>query len=210
MKTKIILLGPPGAGKGTLAGKIKDIIDIAHISTGDILRENVKNETEIGLQAKEYMDAGALVPDEIVIEMVKERLAQPDCEQGFMFDGFPRTEPQAEALEQITNIELILELQVPFEILAQRILGRISCSKCGAVYNIYDNPPQEEGVCDKCGTEMVQRSDDTEETLKKRLDAFTENAQPILEFYEGKADHKVVDGTHTLELTEDDVRELLE
>lgn len=210
MKTKIILLGAPGSGKGTLAGKIKDLIPIAHISTGDILRENVKNNTEVGMQAKEYMDAGQLVPDDIVIQMVKDRLEQPDCADGFMFDGYPRTAAQAEALEQITSIELILELQVPFEVLAHRILGRISCSKCGAVYNIYDNPPQEEGICDKCSTPLEQRSDDTEETLQKRLDAFTENAQPILEFYAGKAEHKVVDGTHTLELTPDDVRDLLE
>ncbi|OLS13449.1 MAG: adenylate kinase [Promethearchaeota archaeon CR_4] len=209
MKTKLLLFGAPGAGKGTLAGKILDVVKLAHISTGDLLRENVKKQTPIGLTAKGFMDKGQLVPDEVVIKMIQERLKQPDCKQGFMFDGFPRTVAQAQALDKITKIELILEIQVPFDIIVQRVLGRISCSKCGAVYNTYSNPPKVENVCDKCGSKMEHRADDTEATLKTRFDTYNKNAQPILEYYKGKVAHRIVDGLHTLEMTKDDIKKLM-
>ncbi len=209
MKTKILLFGAPGAGKGTLAGKILDVVKLAHISTGDLLRENVKKQTPIGLTAKGFMDKGQLVPDDVVITMIQERLKQPDCKKGFMFDGFPRTVAQAQALDKITKIELILEIQLPFEVIVQRVLGRISCSKCGAVFNIYSKPPKAEKICDKCGSKMEQRADDTEATLKTRFDTYNKNALPILEYYTGKVTHRIIDGMRTLEMSKDEIKKFL-
>ncbi|MCK4779812.1 MAG: nucleoside monophosphate kinase, partial [Candidatus Lokiarchaeota archaeon] len=179
---KLILFGPPGAGKGTFSGQIKRILpDITHISTGDIFRENLKNETPLGLKAKSYMDKGELVPDEVVIDMVRDRLNKEDAKKnGFILDGFPRTLPQAEALSNITEIDLLLLLQVSRDIIFKRILGRYGCKNCGEIYNKYTLPPKVEGKCDKCGAEIKfeQRSDDNEETLKNRLDTYEKNAKP--------------------------------
>ena len=211
---KLILFGPPGAGKGTFSGQIKKVLpNIAHISTGDIFRENLKNETPIGLKAKEYMDKGELVPDEVVIEMVKDRLNKDDAKQnGFILDGFPRTLPQAESLSDVTSIDLFLLLEVSRDIITKRILGRYSCKSCGQIYNKYTLPPQKEGVCDKCGAEIKfeQRSDDNEETLKNRLDAYEKNAKPIIKFYKKKKLLKKVNAENTLALSMDEIKQILE
>ena len=210
----IILFGPPGAGKGTFSGQIKKVIpNIAHISTGDIFRENLKNETPIGLKAKQYMDKGELVPDHVVIEMVRDRLNKDDAKnEGFILDGFPRTLPQAETLSEITSIDLFLLLEVSRDIITKRILGRYSCKSCGVIYNKYTLPPKKEGVCDKCGAEIKfeQRSDDNEETLKNRLDAYEKNAKPIIKYYKKKKLLKRVNAENTLALTEDQIKEILE
>ena len=210
----IILFGPPGAGKGTFSGQIKKVLpNIAHISTGDIFRENLKNETPIGLKAKQYMDKGELVPDDVVIEMVSDRLNKEDVKNnGFILDGFPRTLPQAKALSEITEIDLLLLLDVSRDIITKRILGRYSCKNCGKIYNKYTLPPQKEGVCDKCGAEIKfeQRSDDNEETLKNRLDAYEKNAKPVIKYYKKKKLLKKVNAENTLSLTEDQIKDILE
>jgi adenylate kinase len=210
----IILFGPPGAGKGTFSGQIKKVIpNIAHISTGDIFRENLKNETPIGLKAKQYMDKGELVPDDVVIEMVRDRLNKDDAKnEGFILDGFPRTLHQAETLSEITDIDLFLLLEVSRDIITKRILGRYSCKSCGVIYNKYTLPPKKEGVCDKCGAEIKfeQRSDDNEETLNNRLDAYEKNAKPIIKYYKKKKLLKRVNAENTLALTEDQIKEILE
>lgn len=210
----IILFGPPGAGKGTFSGQIKKVLpNIAHISTGDIFRENLKNKTPIGLKAKQYMDKGELVPDDVVIEMVRDRLNKEDAKNnGFILDGFPRTLPQAKALSEITEIDLLLLLEVSRAIITKRILGRYSCKNCGKIYNKYTLPPQKEGVCDTCGAEIKfeQRSDDNEETLKNRLDAYEKNAKPLIKYYKKKKLLRKVNAENTLSLTQDQIKEILE
>jgi len=211
---KLILFGPPGAGKGTFSGQIKKILpEITHISTGDIFRENLKNETTLGLKAKSYMDKGELVPDDVTIAMVRDRLNREDAKKnGFILDGFPRTLPQAEALSDITEIDLLLLLQVSRDIIFKRILGRYSCKSCGEIYNKYTLPPKVEGKCDKCGADIKfeQRSDDNEETLKNRLDAYEKNAKPLIKYYKKRGKLKKVDATDTLKYTNDDIKNILE
>ncbi|MBN2156561.1 MAG: adenylate kinase [Candidatus Lokiarchaeota archaeon] len=209
---QIVLFGAPAAGKGTLAGKIKKILpQIPHISTGDILRENKKNETPLGLKAKEYMDSGKLVPDELVIDMVEDRLKRDDVKNyGYLLDGFPRTLSQAEKLEEIAPAEVVLVLDVPRQELLNRVLGRISCPECNAIYNKFSIPPKKEGICDICGAKLVHRSDDTEETMNKRIDTYEENAGPVIRFYEEKGLVKHVDGTRTMHLTEKEIKSFLE
>jgi len=213
-KVRVVLFGPPGSGKGTFSSQIKKVLpNIPHISTGDIFRENLKNETSLGLKAKEYMDKGALVPDEITIDMVEDRLSKEDIrEYGFILDGFPRTINQTEALSQITEIDLFLLLDVSRDIITKRILGRYSCKSCGEIYNKYTLPPRIEGICDKCGAEVKfeQRSDDNEETLKNRLDAYEKNAKPIIKYYKKKKFLRKVNAENTLKLTENDIKEILE
>ncbi len=186
---RLILFGPPGSGKGTFSGQLKKILpNIAHISTGDIFRENLKNNTSLGLKAKEYMDKGELVPDDVVIDMVRDRLNQEDAKKnGFILDGFPRTLAQAEALSKITEIDILLLLELDRSIITKRILGRFSCPECSEIFNKYTLQPkvqkeENKWVCDKCGAEIEfkQRSDDTEETLKNRLDAYEKNATQAL------------------------------
>ncbi|MGQ4873265.1 MAG: adenylate kinase [Promethearchaeia archaeon] len=210
---RIILFGAPGSGKGTFAGRIKHIFpNIVHISTGDIFRENVKNGTELGKKAKEYMDKGELVPDEIVINMVKERLNREDVKKnGFILDGFPRTITQAEALSKITDIDRVILMEVDEDVLMKRILGRYSCKNCGYTYNKYFLHPKKEGICDNCGAELKieQRIDDTEETIKNRLRAYEENAKPIIEYYEKQGLVKRVDSTKTLEFTREEIAEII-
>lgn len=188
---RLIILGAPGAGKGTQAEYLSNRFGIPHISTGDILRENVKNQTELGKKAKEYMDKGLLVPDEIVIEIVKDRLMQDDCKNGFLLDGFPRTVVQAEALEKVLaelgqKIDKVLNIEVPDEKILERMSGRRICKNCGASFHVIYRPPKEEGRCDVCGGELYQREDDKEETVKRRLEVYHAQTQPLIEYYKNK------------------------
>ena len=191
---KLILLGAPGAGKGTQAEYIMNALSIPSISTGNLLREAVKNQTPLGLRAKEAMDAGALVPDEVVIGMVEERLAKPDCANGCIFDGFPRTIPQAEALDRVTQIDCALLIHVPDEVIEKRMTGRRVCLTCGATFHIAANPPKQEGVCDKCGKELVVRKDDAPEVVKGRLETYHAQTEPLIAYYKAQGKLKTVDG----------------
>jgi adenylate kinase len=212
--SKFILFGPPGSGKGTFSSQIKKVLpNIIHISTGDIFRENLKNETPLGKKAKSYMDKGELVPDEVVIDMVRDRLNKEDVkENGYILDGFPRTLPQAKALSEISAPDLLLLLEVDRDIITKRILGRYSCKECGALYNKYTLPPKKEGICDKCGAEIKfeQRSDDNEETLKNRLDTYEKNAKPLVKYYKKKKLLKKVNAENTLAFSEEDIKDILE
>lgn len=183
---KLVLLGAPGAGKGTLAAVLIEKMGIPSISTGNILREAIKNGTELGKSAKKFMDAGDLVPDDVVIGMIQERLAQPDCAKGYILDGFPRNIPQAEALEKVVSIDCALSLELSDDMIVDRMAGRRVCLKCGATYNV-NNPvmaPKKEGICDKCGDPIVIRKDDAPETVLARLKTFHEQTEPVKGFYE--------------------------
>lgn len=185
----LILMGLPGAGKGTQAEKIVEKYSIPHISTGDMFRSAIKEGTELGSLAKSYMDQGKLVPDEVTIGIVKERLSKPDCKNGFLLDGFPRTVPQAEALETLLNelntkLDYVIHVNVPEQILVKRLTGRRVCPECGATYHVEFNPPQKEGICDRDGVSLIQRDDDTENTVINRLSVFMEQTKPLLSFYE--------------------------
>lgn len=197
---KIIMLGAPGAGKGTQAKMIADKYGIPHVSTGDIFRANIKNGTELGKEAKKYMDQGLLVPDELTVKILLDRVAQPDCENGYVLDGFPRTIPQAEvldkALEELSDkIDYAINVDVPDENIINRMSGRRACLSCGATYHVVHIPPKKEGVCDKCGQALVLRDDDKPETVKNRLQVYHEQTQPLIDFYTGKGILKTVDGT---------------
>ncbi len=197
---KIVMLGAPGAGKGTQAVNIAKEFGIPHISTGDIFRANIKNETELGMKAKSYMDKGALVPDDITIGMLLDRIVDNDCKNGFVLDGFPRTIPQAESLKaalslQDTKIDHAVDIEVPDEAITKRMGGRRSCPKCGGTYHIVFNAPKKEGICDNCGTELVQRADDKPETVLERLKTYHEQTQPLIDFYKNEGVLTEVDGT---------------
>ena len=199
---KIVLLGPPGAGKGTQAKSISNRYSIPHISTGDIFRKNISENTPLGIEAKSYMDDGKLVPDEVTINMVKERLKEDDCKSGYLLDGFPRTVSQAEALEAFLNernesLDTALLIDVPSDFILERMTGRRVCPSCGASYHIKFNPAVD-GKCQLCGSEVVQRKDDTEETVKERLDVYTKQTQPLINFYREKKLLSVVDGTKAI------------
>ena len=196
---RIILMGPPGAGKGTQAALLVDHYKIPHISTGDMFREAIKQGTPLGLKAKEYMDAGALVPDEVTIGIVADRLAQPDCANGFLLDGFPRTAAQADALAKILsdlNISLdgVVNIEVPEEVLLERLTGRRVCKQCAATFHTVFNPPKVEGICDKCGGELFQRSDDTIETAQNRLRVYNEQTEPLIAYYSRQGLLKRIEG----------------
>jgi len=180
---KKIFLGAPGAGKGTAASRIAPIKNIPHISTGDLFRNNLKNNTEVGQKAKEFMNKGELVPDEIVIEMMKKRITEPDCENGFILDGFPRTLNQAEMLKEILPIDAVINIDVPDEIVIQRLCSRITCKDCGKIFNLTSLPPKQEGICDSCEGELYQRDDDKEEVIQNRLSIYKEQTQPLIDFY---------------------------
>ena len=188
---KIIMLGAPGAGKGTQAKMIAEKCGIPHISTGDIFRANIKNGTELGAKAKEYMDKGLLVPDELVCDLVVDRIQQADCEKGYILDGFPRTIPQAEALENALNaieqkLDYAIDIDVPDENIINRMSGRRACVGCGATYHVVFNPTKVEGKCDVCGESLILRDDDKPETVKKRLDVYHTQTQPLIDFYSAR------------------------
>lgn len=199
---KLILLGAPGAGKGTLAAYLIDKMGVPSVSTGNILREAIKNKTALGLSAKQYMDAGQLVPDEVVIGMLRERIAQDDCKGGFILDGFPRTIPQAEALDTIAEIDCALSLEVPDEVIEARMTGRRVCLKCGATYHIVANPPKAEGVCDKCGDGLHTRSDDKPDVVADRLATYHAQTEPLKGYYGAQGKLKSIDGTQGIEKTQ--------
>lgn len=200
---KIVLLGPPGAGKGTQAKSISTKYSIPHISTGDIFRKNISENTPLGIEAKSYMDAGKLVPDEVTINMVKDRLVQDDCKNGYLLDGFPRTVEQAEALQEFLSargekLDTALLIDVQKEFILERMTGRRVCPSCGASYHIKFNPTKTAGKCDLCGADVIQRKDDTEETVKERLDVYESQTQPLINFYKDKDMLSVVDGTQEI------------
>ncbi len=197
---KIVMLGAPGAGKGTQADKIAEKYALPHISTGDIFRKNIKEGTELGKEAKSYMDAGKLVPDELTVRLLLDRVAKDDCRNGYILDGFPRTIPQADALDaELTKlgekIDYAINVDVPDENIVNRMSGRRACPKCGATYHIRHLPPKKEGICDSCGTELVIRDDDKPETVKNRLAVYHEQTQPLIEYFEKKGVLHTVDGT---------------
>lgn len=197
---KIIMLGAPGAGKGTQAKKIAEKYNIPHISTGDIFRANIKEGTELGKKAKTYMDQGLLVPDELVVDLVVDRVAQEDAKNGYVLDGFPRTIPQAEALDAALEkigekVDFAVNVEVPDENIINRMSGRRACVKCGATYHIVHIPTKVEGICDTCGSELILREDDKPETVKKRLMVYHDQTQPLIDYYTKKNILKEVDGT---------------
>lgn len=193
---KMILLGAPGAGKGTQAEIICDSLKIPAISTGNILREAVKNETPLGMEAKSYMDSGSLVPDSVVIGLLKERIAKDDCNNGFILDGFPRTVPQAEALDSMgVQIDMVIDFEVPDEVIKNRLTGRRVCEDCGASYHIEFKPSAKPGVCDRCGGATVQRKDDAPETVSDRLSVYHQQTEPLKEYYQGQNKLVIIDGT---------------
>lgn len=204
LKMKIIMLGAPGAGKGTQAKMIADKYHVPHISTGDIFRVNIKNGTELGMEAKKYMDQGLLVPDELTVKILLDRVAQEDCKNGYVLDGFPRTIPQAQVLDGALSelgdqIDFAVNVDVPDENIIRRMGGRRACLSCGATYHTEFIPPKEEGVCDVCGKELVLRDDDKPETVKNRLEVYHKQTQPLIDFYQEKGILKSVDGTVPME-----------
>ena len=211
---KIIMLGAPGAGKGTQAKMIAEKCGIPHISTGDIFRANIKNGTELGAKAKEYMDKVLLVPDELVCDLVVDRIQQADCEKGYILDGFPRTIPQAEALENALNaieqkLDYAIDIDVPDENIINRMSGRRACVGCGATYHVLFNPTKVEGKCDVCGESLILRDDDKPETVKKRLDVYHTQTQPLIDFYTERKVLVEVDGTQSMDKVFDDIMKIL-
>lgn len=201
---KIVMLGAPGAGKGTQAKRLAAKYGIPHISTGDIFRANIKNGTELGMKAKVYMDQGLLVPDELVVDLVIDRFKEPDCEKGYVLDGFPRTIPQAKALDEALaknndGLEYAIDVDVPDEKIIRRMSGRRACIGCGATYHVVTIPPKKDGICDTCGAELVLREDDKPETVEKRLKVYHEQTQPLIDYYQGKGILRSVDGTRDME-----------
>lgn len=195
---KIILLGAPGAGKGTYASRLKEIYNLAHISTGDLLREAVKNETEHGIKAKEFMDKGEFVPDEMIVEMLKERLSQEDARSGIFLDGFPRTKAQAEILDELIGADLAFNFELEDGTILRRLGGRLACKDCGHGYNKHKLPPKQEGVCDKCSGELYQRDDDKEETILKRIQKYYEETSPLVDHYKNKGILHTIDSNTDL------------
>ena len=211
---KIVLLGPPGAGKGTQAKSISNRYSIPHISTGDIFRKNISENTPLGIEAKKHIDKGQLVPDEVTINMVKDRLQQDDCKNGYLLDGFPRTVNQAEALQEFLlerneDIDTALLIEVPTTFILERMTGRRVCPSCGASYHIKFNPPTIAGKCDVCGSDIIQRKDDTEETVSERLDVYERQTQPLIDFYKERNLLSIVDGTKAINEVFEGIRDIL-
>lgn len=197
---RLVFIGPPGIGKGTYAAAVSQKYGIPHVSTGDILRDEVKRGTELGRRVKEYLDMGVLVPDELIIEIVRDRLSREDCRRGFILDGFPRTIRQAEELDRITKIDLVLNFVAPEEVIVDRISGRRICRVCGAIYHVKYMPPKVPGVCDKCGGELYQRDDDKPEVVRRRLEVFKAQFEPIVSYYRGRGLLVEVDASEQAEV----------
>jgi len=211
----LIIMGAPGSGKGTYAQDLKVHFGIPHISTGDMFREAIKNQTRVGLMAKSYIDQGQLVPDEVTCLLVQERLSQPDCEKGFLLDGFPRNQLQAEALDKIltelnTKLDAAINLQIPDSVLITRVVNRRVCSSCGRGYNVLTLKPKKEGICDDCGSPLYQRKDDNEETMKSRLEVYNTQTKPLVEYYENKGILKHFDSNRELNVVVNDIISTLE
>ena len=211
----ILIMGPAGAGKGTMSDLILKEYNIAHISTGDMLRENVRNSTALGLEAQSYMNQGKLVPDDLINAMVEERIQQPDCANGYLLDGFPRTLVQAEVFDKIAKkigkeVDAVIDLQVKFEILEERITGRRICPKCGAIYHIHNHPSKVESVCDVCGSELQQRKDDTVEQLKVRMEGYESSTKPVIDYYDQKGVVTHIDAAQAPEKVFEDIKKALE
>lgn len=201
---RIILLGPPGAGKGTQARTITKKLGIPHISTGDILRQASSQKTPLGLKAKDYMNRGHLVPDDLMINIIKERIKREDCKKGFLLDGFPRTIPQAEALEKISHIDKAIKLRIENEVAIERLSGRRTCEDCSAMYHVIYISPKREGICDKCGGKLIIREDDRKEAILERLEVYREETRPLIKYYEKKGLLIIIDGGRAKqEVTED-------
>ncbi len=212
---KIIMLGAPGAGKGTQAQMIADKYKVPHISTGDIFRANIKNGTELGMEAKKYMDQGLLVPDELTVKILLDRVAKEDCKDGYVLDGFPRTIPQAEVLDKALaergeSIDYAVDVDVPDENIVKRMSGRRACLSCGSTFHLEHVPPKEEGICDRCGKELVLRDDDKEETVLNRLKVYHDQTQPLIQFYKEKGVMQAVDGTKSMQEVFDAIVAILE
>lgn len=212
---KIIMLGAPGAGKGTQADVIADKYHIPHISTGDIFRANIKNGTELGKKAKAFMDKGELVPDELTVEILLDRVKNDDCKDGYVLDGFPRTIPQAEVLDSELaklgeKVDFAINVDVPDENIIERMSGRRSCPTCGAIYHVLYIKPEKEGLCDKCGATLVQRNDDKEDTVRNRLKVYHDQTAPLIAFYDNKGVLRNVDGTRDMEQVTKQIFEVLE
>lgn len=211
---KIVMLGAPGAGKGTQAERIAEKYQIPHISTGDIFRANIKAGTELGKKAKSYMDQGLLVPDSLIVDLLMDRISQPDCKNGYILDGFPRTIPQAESLkaalsEKGESLDFAVNVDVPDENIVARMSGRRACPKCGATYHIVYAAPKQEGICDKCGAELILRDDDKPETVQNRLKVYHDQTQPLIEYYTGENILHTVDGTQDMEKVFEDIMNIL-
>lgn len=214
MEMRLILLGAPGAGKGTQAVNLSQRLNIPHISTGDIFRANIKEGTELGKKAKEYIDRGLLVPDELTVSIVKDRIQKPDCRNGFLLDGFPRTIPQAEHLEKVLNdmglrLDAVINLDVPDEVIVKRMAGRRVCKNCSMAYHITSNPPKTEGKCDSCGNALIIRDDDREETVLERLKTYHEKTEPLIKYYKDKNILLHFDGTKEILETTNEIMEKL-
>ncbi len=192
---RMVFLGPPGAGKGTIAATAKEYYGIPHISTGDLFRSNIKNETELGLKVKDILASGGLVPDSVTIEMVRNRLKEPDCEKGFILDGFPRTIPQADALAEMTDLDAVFDFRIAKEEVVKRLSGRRMCPSTGRIYHIVFNPPKVEGKDDETGEDLIQRPDDKEEAIMHRLDVYTEQTEPLVKYYDDKGLIRAIDAT---------------
>ena len=211
----LLIMGPAGSGKGTMSSKIVELLEIPHISTGDMFREAMANETEVGLEAKTYMDQGKLVPDDVTDRIVKERLAQEDCKKGYLLDGYPRNLHQAQALDAMTKeldrpVDLVINLEVSYDELVKRITGRRLCKECGAIYHVEFHPPEVDNVCDVCGGPLYQRSDDTEEKLKVRYDEYLNKTEPSIDYYREKDLVKDIDGNRAPDIVMNDIKAILE
>lgn len=212
---RLVLLGGPGAGKGTQAKMLKEKYDLPHISTGDIFRANINNNTDLGKEAKKYMDKGLLVPDELVGDLVIDRIAEDDCKNGYIFDGFPRTIPQAKDLDKSLEssgekIDFVINIEVEDENIIRRMSGRRACLKCGATYHIEHIPPKKEGICDKCGSNIVLRDDDAPETVRNRLVIYHEQTQPLIDYYNSKGNLISVDGSRPIKDIHEEIIDYIE